>query len=97
MLNLQEDQVQDVLYLRQLFYGKLGQLSRQRQVLLDQLIECHQAASTPLDKSTGLNRLAEALRKNAAEEYRTVLEFAAAFHCGVSSCQYLHGHWHAFV
>ena len=89
MLNPQDNQVQDLLYLRQLFYGKLGQLSRQRQVLLDQLMECQQAASTPLDRSTGLDRLAEALRKNAAEEYRTLMQFASALYCGVSSYQYL--------
>ena len=92
VLNLQDSQVQDLLYLRQLLHGKLGQLARQRQALLDQLITCHQAASTPLDKAADLNESAEALRKNAAEEYRTVMQFASAFYCGVSSCWYTHAH-----
>lgn len=85
VINLDDSQVQDLLYLRQLFYGKRGQLSRQRQGYLNHLLKLHQdSACTPLDQATNLNEPAENLRKNAAEEYRTVMQFCSAFYCGVS-------------
>lgn len=80
-----EAQVQDLLYLRQLFYCKLGQLRRQREAFLKQLRgSCHDT-SCPLDRAVQHVQIMKSLQQNAAEEYRTVLQFAGAYNCGVSS------------
>ena len=69
--------------MRQLFYGKLGQLARQRQTFLDQLTTSHQDSSRPFDRASELLEPTEGLRRNAVEEYRTVMQFAAAMYLGI--------------
>lgn len=85
-LDLSDSQVQDVLYLRQLFYGKRGQLARQRQALLEQFEKTRQAEDCVLDSVVEWTEIADRLCKNAKEEYRTTMQLAATLHIGVRIC-----------
>ena len=82
-----ESQVRDLLYLRRLYYGKLGQLYRQRaelrgQVPLARMGEAETICAT--DNYTVLSDLAEKLRVNAAEEYSVFVQSFCAIFRGVS-------------
>ena len=66
-----EAQVQDLLHLRRLYYGKLGQLYRQRKELRSQVpLACMGEVEgiCATDNYTLLSSLADKLRVNAAEE-----------------------------
>lgn len=84
-----EEQVQDLLHIRHLFYTRLGQLARERTQLLRKLLKdegqdvcaCYHAS----DKLSQLTLGSEQLRENAALEYRVYLQFASAFYRGVRS------------
>lgn len=83
-IELTEAQVQDLLYLRCLFCGKIGQLGRSRKDLISKLPSesigiCHAS-----DKLEEVTNLAEQLRANGSEEYRTYMQFASSFYRGVS-------------
>jgi len=83
-VDLTEAQIQDLLYLRRLFCGKIGQLSRSRKELMsglpsDSIGICHAS-----DKLEEVTNLAEQLRANGSEEYRTYMQFASSFYRGVS-------------
>ena len=74
-----------MMYLRRLFFGKMGQLARERKNMIAKLPTdpmsmrlCHAS-----DKLTEMERLAEQLRANGAEEYRTYVQLSSAFYRGV--------------
>ncbi len=82
-----ESQVRDLLHLRRLYYGKMGQLYRQRkelraQVPLACMGEVENICAT--DNYTLLSNLAEKLRQNAAEEYSVFVQSFCAIFRGVS-------------
>ena len=80
-------QVQDLLHLRRLYYGKLGQLYRQRKELRSQVpLACMGEVDNicATDNYTLLSNLAEKLRVNAAEEYSVFLQSFSAIFRGVS-------------
>lgn len=82
-----EAQVQDLLHLRRLYYGKLGQLYRQRKELRSQVpLACMGEVEgiCATDNYTLLSGLAEKLRVNAAEEYSVFLQSFCAIFRGVS-------------
>ena len=78
-----ESQVQDVLYLRQLFYHKLGQLARERQSLLRNMMRHKMEMSHVSDKLSETTRWSDELRENGAEEYRAYLQFTSVYLRGV--------------
>ena len=83
-MDLTEAQIQDLLYLRRLFCGKIGQLGRARKELMSRMPSeaiglCH--ASDKLEEVTSI---AEQLTANGSEEYRTYMQFASSFYRGVS-------------
>ncbi len=78
-----DPQIQDLLYLRQLFYGKLGQLARERTALLSHMT-CYKIDESHIsDKVTQLTHWSEQLRENAAEEHQSYKQFSSAFYRGV--------------
>jgi len=78
-----DPQIQDLLYLRQLFYGKLGQLARERTALLSHMT-CYKIDESHVsDKVTQLTQWSEQLRENAAEEHQSYKQFSSAFYRGV--------------
>ena len=82
-----DSQVQDLLHLRRLYYGKLGQLYRQRKELRSQVpLACMGEVDNicATDNYTLLSSLAEKLRVNAAEEYSVFLQHFCAIFRGVS-------------
>lgn len=89
-VDLTEAQIQDLLYLRRLFCGKIGQLSRSRKELMSKLPSDSIGICHASDKLEEVTNLAEQLRANGSEEYRTYMQFASSFYRGVSpSMQHL--------
>ena len=82
-VELSEAQIQDLLHLRRLFCGKIGQLGRARRSLLSQLPSESIGISHASDKLDQMTSLAEQLRANGSEEYRTYMQFASTFYRGV--------------
>ncbi len=92
-MNYSESQKQDILHLRRLFYGKLGQLSRARAAIMDQMPAAVQPSPVPpfnLDIKSTANKLAETqdwadqLCANRAEESRAYLFCTICLSRGVS-------------
>lgn len=85
VLGFTDSQQQDMLYLRRLFYGKLGQLARERASILQQVDAAEPCGqpSQPMpfnlgfrhtaDKLTETQELADQLCANRAEESRTYM------------------------
>ena len=82
-MELTEAQVQDLLYLRRLFCGKLGQLGRARKQLVSKLPCEAMGACHVSDKLEHLTHIAEQLTANGREEYRSYMQFSCAFYRGV--------------
>lgn len=83
-----QDQTKDLMHLRQLFYSKVGQLCRERKALLCQMADDQDVgANIGLDdvsvRLSEVSDLAEQLRANGADEYRTYMQFSSAFSRGV--------------
>ncbi len=92
-MNYSENQKQDILHLRRLFYGKLGQLSRARAAIMDQMPAVVQSSPVPpfnLDLKSTANKLAETqdwadqLCANCAEKSRAYLFCTICLSRGVS-------------
>ncbi|DBA95502.1 TPA: hypothetical protein ACH3X3_013360 [Trebouxia sp. C0006] len=84
-----DPQIQDLLYLRQLFYGKLGQLARERTALLSHMT-CYKIDESHVsDKVTQLTQWSEQLRENAAEEHQSYKQFSSAFYRGIHTSKQL--------
>ena len=81
-----ERQVQDIMYLRRLFYHKLGQLARERQALLHNMMHNRMDMGHVSDKLTETDRWSIELRENGAEEYRAYLQFLSVYMRGVGFC-----------
>jgi len=85
ILRFTDSQQQDMLHLRRLFYGKLGQLARERASILQQVDAAEPSGqpSQPMpfnlgfrhtaDKLTETKKLADQLCANRAEESRTYM------------------------
>ncbi len=89
-MNYSEDQQQDMLHLRRLFYGKLGQLSRVRAAIMAHMpADVQSTPVSPTVDSTS-NQLAdtsswaEQLCANHAEEGRAHVYCGVGLHRGVS-------------
>ena len=77
-------QMQDLMYLRNLFYYKMGQLARQRQVLLHNMTMGPRVTmSHASDKLSKVISWSDQLRENGAEEYRCYMQFVTAAYRGV--------------
>ena len=92
-MNYSETQKQDILHLRRLFYGKLGQLSRARAAIMEQVPAEVQPSPVPpfnLDIKSTANKLAETkdwadqLCANRVEESRAYLFCTICLSRGVS-------------
>lgn len=82
-----EEQVQDLLHLRRLFYGGQGVLERQRRVLVGQLSSNEAMGMTdspPQRNYSVLTSISHELRANAAEEHCLRLQCCCTCFRGVS-------------
>ena len=81
------DQIKDLMYFRQLFYSKVGQLCRERKVLLQHMGGEQGISNMVLDDAgvrlSEMSDLAERLQANGADEYKTYMQFSSALSCGV--------------
>ena len=87
-----EDQVQDLLLLRRLFYGRQAQLLKQRRALVNQLSSQEGSILEPEAQklAEALTGVAAELRANAAEEQILLLQCCCACFRGVRN----HSDWH---
>lgn len=83
-LELTESQQQDMMYLRRLLYSKLGQIYRDRKVVLSSMPTESDGVCQSSDKLADMTDSADQLRNSAAEELNTYMQFASAFFRGVS-------------
>ena len=80
----------DVMYLRRLFYARLGALSRERRELSRQASEVSQVrgeetgAAQASTRLADLNALAQQLHDNSAAEFKTYMQLTSAYRRGVS-------------
>ncbi|KAL0048945.1 hypothetical protein WJX82_002927 [Trebouxia sp. C0006] len=101
ILNFTDNQQQDMLHLRRLFYGKLGQLARERASILQQVDAAEPSGqpSQPMpfnlgfrhtaDKLTETKELADQLCANRAEESQTYMySIVCLYRCIQSSLQH---------
>ena len=89
-LELTEAQQVDLMYLRMLFYARLGALSRQRKELLRQASHLAEVPTEDMDavqaasRLAATNALAQQLHDNSAAEFRTYMQLTSAYRRGVS-------------
>ncbi len=84
-IDLTEAQQLDLMHLRRLLYGRLGQLLRERKALLSRV---HSDTLDPYwtrETVPGAAQVAEQLKANGIAEYKTYMQFASTFFRGVSS------------
>lgn len=82
--DLSVNQTDDILWIRRLFYRKLGQLARHRKALLSQLMQSQVDTCHASEKLTGLTDWGQRLHQNGMDEYCTWLQFALCLMRGVS-------------
>lgn len=82
--DLSVNQTDDILWIRRLFYRKLGQLARHRNALLSQLMQSQVDTCHASEKLTGLTDWGQRLHQNGMDEYCTWLQFALCLMRGVS-------------
>lgn len=82
-LELTERQQQDMMYLRRLLFSKLGQIYRDRKVVLNGMPTEGDGICCSSDKLGDMTQSAEELRNSGAEELTTYMQFSSAFYRGV--------------
>lgn len=89
-LELTEAQQVDTMYLRMLFYARLGALSCQRKKLLQQASHLAEVLAEDVDavqaasRLAATNALAQQLHENSAAEFKTYMQLTSAYRRGVS-------------
>ena len=84
-LELTESQQQDMMYLRRLLVSKLGQVYRDRKVVLSSMPNDNDGICCSSDRLGDMTDTAEQLRNSGAEELNTYMQFTSAFYRGVSA------------
>jgi hypothetical protein len=83
-IDLTEPQQLDLMHLRRIFYGRLGQLLRERKQLLSKLSGDTSDLYRTIEAVPESADIAPRLRENGLAEYRAYCQFASAFFRGVS-------------
>ncbi|DBB02719.1 TPA: hypothetical protein ACH3X3_011664 [Trebouxia sp. C0006] len=87
-LELTERQQQDMMYLRRLLFSKLGQIYRDRKVVLNGMPTEGDGICCSSDKLGDMTDSAEELRNSGAEEITTYMQFSSAFYRGVGHLEH---------
>lgn len=82
-MQLTDSQWLDVLFLKQLFYYKLGQLARKRKALLSNMTHCKMEGSHVSDTLAETTRWSQQLRENGAEEHCAYHRYVIILYRGV--------------
>ena len=80
MLNLSDEQIQDLMFVRQVDYAKHHVLGSQREALAANI---HQDSPTPIVNCNKLSASAIQLQQQALDEHDIVHRVTWAVHCGV--------------
>ncbi len=87
-LELTERQQEDMMYLRRLLFSKLGQIYRDRKVVLNGMPTEGDGICCSSDKLGDMTDSAEELRNSGAEELTTYMQFSSAFYRGVGLLEF---------
>ena len=82
-IDLSEAQQLDLMHLRRIFYGRLGQLLRERKQLLSQVAGDTSDVYRAIEAVPAFDDVAQHLRDNGLAEYRAYCQLASAFFRGV--------------
>ncbi len=82
-MDLSESQQQDMMYLRCLLFRKMGQVYRDRKVLLGKMPTEKDGLCQSCNQLAEMTDTAEQLRNSGAEELKTYMQFSSAFYRGV--------------
>ncbi len=95
-IDFSEAQQLDLMHLRRLFYGRLGQLLRERKAMLSRVPSDTLDPYWAQEAAPGAGQVTEQLKANGIAEYKTYMQFAATFCRGVGSLLVSsHGQTHA--
>ena len=83
-LQLTASQREDLLHLRRAYFGKVGQLARRRQAILEHMADSELDLPSNSSRHRQLEELAEQLRHCGMEQYRTHIQLHAIMYEGVS-------------
>ncbi|DBA68754.1 TPA: hypothetical protein ACH3X2_013375 [Trebouxia sp. C0005] len=86
-IDLTEPQQLDLMHLRRIFYGRLGQLLRERKQLLSKLRGDTSDLYRTIEAVPESTDIAPQLRDNGLAEYRAYCQFASAFFRGIFTCK----------
>lgn len=84
LVDLSRDQLDDVLYVRQLYLTKRGLLAEARNALVAEIHAVSGATLTAGDSATKLSSLTCKLQQNAMQDYLIYIKVCAAVRRGVS-------------
>ena len=76
-----------MMYLRRLLFSKLGQVYRDRKVVLSSMPTDSDGICCSSDRLGDMTDTAEQLRNSGAEELNTYMQFTSAFYRGVSALE----------
>jgi len=83
LLALTEDQLRDLMLMRQLYLTKRGLLAMERKALVNQMASNEGSMPHPSDNITKMADLATCLKENAAEDHHVHRKVARAVYRGV--------------
>ncbi len=84
LLALSDEQVQDIMLLRQLYHNKLALLSMERRELVNQMALLEQEEQHPAEHVVTGSDLSKCLKDNVDEKHQTHYRVARVLHRGVS-------------
>lgn len=95
VISYTQEQVKDLMFMRELFYSKVGQLCRERKVLLSDMANENAGGENGLTEHcvrlSEIRNLAEQLCANGADQYKISMQLSCAFFQGVwSDLYFLH-------
>ena len=84
LLALSDNQVQDIMLLRQLYHNKLGLLRLERKELVSQMTSVEEQAPHPCEHVVTMSDMSTCLKENAYENHQTLYRVARVLYRGVS-------------
>jgi len=84
LLALSDEQIQDIMLLRQLYHNKVALLSMERKELVNQMAMLEQEEQHPAEHVVTVSDLSKCLKDNVDENHQTHYRVARVLYRGVS-------------
>lgn len=89
LLALSDEQIQDIMLLRQLYHNKLALLSMERKELVNQMAMLEQEEQHPAEHVVTISDLSKCLKDNVDENHQTHYRVARVLHRGILTTRQL--------